>query len=198
MPRRWRRRRAALAPMGLIVAGEDPRRAHRRGLRLPRVPHPSTAETGNTEALRLHHPVQEGRAGGQGQGAVEDAQVDLHLSLAELLTSLNQTLRGWANYFGTGCRRGPSTISTSTPGGGRDGSAPNTRGPGRLGRSFAAVSVTRDGGSPPRGRVHRRLQRQREPLAATAAASSEPPGHRHRRPPPAADLRPRHVESPVR
>ena len=28
------------------------------------------------EAVRLHHPVQEGRAGGQGQGAVQDAQVD--------------------------------------------------------------------------------------------------------------------------
>ena len=64
---------------------------------------------------------------------MEDAQVDLHLSLAELLTSLNQTLRGWANYFGTGCRRGPSTISTSTPGGGSGWLRAKHKGKTRLG-----------------------------------------------------------------
>src|SRR4051794_2789934 len=42
----------------------------------PTLPHPSATETRNAEAVRLHHPVQEGRSGGQGQGAIQDAQVN--------------------------------------------------------------------------------------------------------------------------
>jgi RNA-directed DNA polymerase len=78
----------------------------------------------------------------------------LHLDLAELITSLNQTLRGWATFFRHGVSRGPSTISTSMPGGGSwDGSARSIRArPDSAGRNFAAVSVIRDGGSPTRGR----------------------------------------------
>ena len=53
----------------------------------------------------------------------------LHRDLDELITSLNQTLRGWANYF----RHGVSNASLppsrpATPGGGSsDGSARSTR-----------------------------------------------------------------------
>jgi hypothetical protein len=53
-----------------------PSRPHRCGLQLPRLPHPSAMETRNTEAGRLHNHIQEGRSGGQGQGATEDAQVN--------------------------------------------------------------------------------------------------------------------------
>jgi RNA-directed DNA polymerase len=77
----------------------------------------------------------------------------LHLSLAELLTSLNQTLRGWANYF----RHGVSSRAFHhvdqhawwrVVGWLR---AKYKARPASAGRSSVAVSVTRDGGSPPRG-----------------------------------------------
>ena len=56
--------------------GEDPRGPHRRGLRLPQRHHPPDAETGNEEALRLHHAVEEGHPGRQGQGYGENVQVN--------------------------------------------------------------------------------------------------------------------------
>ena len=68
---------AVLAPLGLRLAdGENPRGPHRRGLRLPRLHDPPDAETGNSEALRLHGPVQEGHPGRQGQGLGQDIQVN--------------------------------------------------------------------------------------------------------------------------
>jgi RNA-directed DNA polymerase len=77
----------------------------------------------------------------------------LHLSLAGLITSLNQTLRGWATYFRPACPRGHSIISTATPGGGSwGGFARSTKAKAEsAGRNCAAVSAIRDGGSPMRG-----------------------------------------------
>ena len=42
------------------VRGEDEDLPHRRGLRLPRVPHPAATEARHGQALGLHLPVQEG------------------------------------------------------------------------------------------------------------------------------------------
>ena len=52
---------AVLAPMGLrAVGGEDDGVSHRRGLRLPRLPHPAETETRHDQACGLHLPVEEG------------------------------------------------------------------------------------------------------------------------------------------
>ena len=61
---------AVLAPDGAApVGGEDEDRPHRRGLRLPRVPHPAAPEARHGQALRLHLPLEEGARLDQGQGA---------------------------------------------------------------------------------------------------------------------------------
>jgi RNA-directed DNA polymerase len=49
------------------VAGENPGRSHRRGLRFSRVPHPQDAETRDAEAVRLHRAVEKGGPVRQGQ-----------------------------------------------------------------------------------------------------------------------------------
>src|SRR6185437_6256773 len=72
------------------VTGKDRRDPHRRGLRLPQLPHPPPAETRNPEALRLHHSIQESRPGDQGQGEDETYRSTRHLSLDEVITSLNR------------------------------------------------------------------------------------------------------------
>ena len=64
---------AVLAPMGLRLSEEKTRVVpHRRGLRLPRVPHPAAPEARHGQALRLHLPVEEGARLDQGQGAGDD------------------------------------------------------------------------------------------------------------------------------
>ena len=68
---------AVFAPLGLRLAPEKTRcRAHRRGLRLPRLPHPTDAETRDEQALRLHHTLPEVRWQDSGQGAGQDAQIN--------------------------------------------------------------------------------------------------------------------------
>ena len=57
-------------------AGENPGSPHRRGLHVPRLRHPQTAETRNLEAVRVHHAIQEGHPGHQGQGVGQDVQVN--------------------------------------------------------------------------------------------------------------------------
>ena len=56
-----RRGRDGASPDGAAaVGGEDEDRPHRRGLRLPRVPHPAAPEARHGQAVRLHLPVEEG------------------------------------------------------------------------------------------------------------------------------------------
>ena len=57
-------------------AGENPCRAHRRGLRLPRLPHPADAETRNEQVPRLHHTLPEIGTEGSGPGAGQDVQIN--------------------------------------------------------------------------------------------------------------------------
>jgi hypothetical protein len=58
------------------VGGQDQDLPYRRGLRLPRVPHPAAPKARRGQALRLHLPRQEGPGGGQGEatGAVPQGQ----------------------------------------------------------------------------------------------------------------------------
>ena len=124
----------------------------------------------------------------------------LHLGLAELITSLNQTLRGWATYF----RHGVSSRAFHH----LDQHAwwrivgwlrAKYKGKTRLswkelrrrfcdqGWRFAHEGVVFTGASS----VKVIRYRYRGSTITTR-------GHRHRQPPPAADQRSRHVESPVR
>ena len=60
---------AVLAPIGLqAVTGEDRRGSYRRGVRLPRIPHPAAPEAGHEPAIRLHLPRQEVVGGGETEG----------------------------------------------------------------------------------------------------------------------------------
>ncbi len=57
---------AVLAPAGLRLSdSQDDHRPHRRGLRLPRLPHPAAPKARHGQALRLHLPVQEALASGR-------------------------------------------------------------------------------------------------------------------------------------
>ena len=63
-------------PGAAAGTGEDPRGPHRRGLHVPRLRYPQTAEARNGEAIRLHQAVQEGHPVDQGQSEGEDLQVN--------------------------------------------------------------------------------------------------------------------------
>ena len=82
------------------VGGEDEGLPHRRGLRLPRVPHPARAKRGRTgKTAGLHLPVEEGAGLDQGQGAEPDARGERTEHSQPCSHRLNPVLRGWSNYF---------------------------------------------------------------------------------------------------
>ena len=112
----------------------------------------------------------------------------LHMSLAGLITSLNQTLRGWANYF----RHGVSARAFHH----LDNHAwwrivgwirAKYQGKSRLEPEGAAPPFLRSGmaARPRRGRVHRRIQRRSDPLPLPRQQDRHPvdpdTGSRHRR-----------------
>ena len=65
-------RRGADADGSWPVGGQDEDHPHRRGVRLPRLPHPAAAPGRHEPAVHLHLPVQEGPPGHRGQGADPD------------------------------------------------------------------------------------------------------------------------------
>jgi retron-type reverse transcriptase len=149
------------------VRGEDPRRPHRPGLRLPRLPHPSATETRNPEAVRLHHPVQEGRAGRQGQGALQDAQVNPAPESGRADHQLEPDPAGMGNLLsarrvlaGVPSSRQPRLVADRRV----DPREVQRQEPDRL--EGAAPSFLRSGmaARPRGGDLHRRIQRRGDPL----------------------------------
>src|SRR5512132_1856474 len=80
------------------VGGQDEDHPHRRGVRLPGLPHPAAAPARHEPAVRLHLPVEEGPCGHHRQGA-DLTHRTANRSLAVLLYRLNPVLRGWCAYF---------------------------------------------------------------------------------------------------
>ena len=112
----------------------------------------------------------------------------LHLGLAGLITSLNRTLRGWANYFRHGVSKRAFHASTTTPGGGWCGwIRAKYQGKNRRRLEGTAPPLLRPGMAvrPQRGRVHRRIQRRSDPLPLPRQQHPDPvdpdTGSRHRR-----------------
>ena len=69
---------AVLGPDGAAtVTGEDPRGPHRPRLRLPRLSHPTDAETGQQQVVRVHQALEEGDRLDQEPGEDHDLQGDL-------------------------------------------------------------------------------------------------------------------------
>src|SRR5512132_394555 len=65
-------RRGAGTDGASTVGGQDEDHPHRRGVRLPGLPHPAAAPGRHEPAVRLHLPVQEGPCGHHRQGADPD------------------------------------------------------------------------------------------------------------------------------
>ena len=120
---------AALAPMGLRLSPEKTRVVHIDegfdflGFHIRR-----RRKRGTLKQCVYTTPSRKAVQTAKDKVRWKTRRSTLHLSLAELLTSLNRRCGAGRTTSGTGCRRGPSIISTSTPGGGSwDGSARNTR-----------------------------------------------------------------------
>ena len=64
-----------LAPLGLrLLQGQDPDRAHERGVRLPRLPHPVETQEGHQQVVRLHLHRRPAVPVGEGQDPCPDPQ----------------------------------------------------------------------------------------------------------------------------
>ena len=157
---------------------------------------------GAQQVLRLHHPVPEGRPGRQGQGEGEDAQINPpHRDLDELLSGLNRSLAGWANYFRHGVSKATfSAIDSHTWLRLMRWLRRKYAGKHRLGMKELRRRFCDKGWRIrlQRGRVHRRLQRQRDPLSLPRQHHPDPVDPETGSRQPAADQRARHVERPVR
>ena len=88
-----------LAPMGLRLSrGEDPHRAHGRGVRVPGVPHP-VAPQGGTGKWYVYTFI-DGRPVRSVKAKIRAlTRRTSQLDLGYVLTRLNQVMHGWANYF---------------------------------------------------------------------------------------------------
>ena len=98
------------------VGGEDDDRRHRRGVRLPRVPHPAADQAGVEQAIRLHLAGEEGAGLDQGQGEDDHASRERTSRSPTCCASSTGCCAAGPTTSGTACPRRRSPTCTSSPG----------------------------------------------------------------------------------
>ena len=187
-------------PGAAPVAGEDPSRPRRRGLRLPRLPLPSATERGTSKYYVYTNPSKKAIQAIKDKVKVKTYRSTRNQDLDELITSLNQTLVGWALYFRHGVSKAIfNAIDHHTWDRLMRWIRAKYKGknPGSECGDCAAASASKDGGSRTTGWSSPALQRPGDPLPLPRQQDPHPVGP-DPAPPPTADQRARHVESPVR
>ena len=108
---------AVLATMGLRLSeAEDDDRRHRRGVRLPRVPHPAADQAGVEQAIRLHLAVEEGVRLDQGEGEDDHASRERTSRSRPCCANSTGCCAAGPTTSGTACPRRRSPTCTSSPG----------------------------------------------------------------------------------
>ena len=118
-PRRCETRWQRCLPDGPApVGGEDDDRPHRRGLRLPRLPHPAATQARLDQAVRLHLAIEESARLDQGQGE-DDHPTEARTNRSQSCCAGSTRCCGAGpTTSGTGCPKRPSATCTTSPGGG--------------------------------------------------------------------------------